>query len=387
MTVLHRVALEEMLLQRDVPIGAGSRMLAQCPSLFDGAVAERLRADAEITLLRAECGEFSIDLLGETAFGGRRVRDRGLVSHAAELLLDGAADAAVSLDVNGAPRRSAAQRGLVCIKPTYGSISRYGAVSAVPSGETVALTARSSRDCRALLSRLAAHDVRDGTSLSETACARVREDGACARRVAIPEELLAGIDGETSARMDTAAERLRACGTQVSFVSTQTLSAAHAAWNTVLCAELCKGTARYDGVRFGHRAKGCQTLDELYSRSRGEGFGVLLKCAILYGSDVLSPENFGDVYCRALRVRTAVRDCLTALLSEYDALLTPACSVGRYREEIGEFAPFEENFYTAPASLTGLPAVVAGGVQLIGDFFSDGMLLSTAEAVAEGGRA
>jgi len=372
-----RIALSQMLLVKDAPVGAGSLMLDGAPALFDSAVAERLRA-VGATLLRAPCGEFAIDLCGETACAGE----------GADLLFGGDADATVSLDVNGDVRRIAAQNGLFCIKPTYGSISRYGVVSVAPSGETVAITGASVADCRAVLSLLACHDERDGTSLPESLCARVREQTAPPRRIIIPTEMLCGVDQVIEERIGDAARALRAAGAEVVCASVPMLTGVRAAWNTVLCAEVCKSTARYDGVRYGHRTEIYRDLDELYSRSRAEGFGELVKCAILYGSDVLSPEKYEAVYQKALRLRTLVKKELSRLLSEYDAILMPACSVGRYTKAwmaAHDFAAFEENRYTAPASLTGLPTVVAGGVQLVGDALCEGMLLSAAEIIAGGG--
>ena len=375
-----RIALSQMLLLKDTPVCAGSLMLGESKAMFDGAVAERLRG---ATLLRAACGEFGIDLCGETACTDDTVKD------GASLLLSKKADAVVSLDVGGDVRRVAAQKGLVCIKPTYGAISRYGVVSVVPSGETVAITGASARVCRGVLSLLACHDERDGTSLPDALCARIGERVAPPRRVLIPTELLDGADRAVEARVENAAAALRARGAEVVYASVPILLSAHAAWNTVLCAELCKSTARFDGIRYGHRTTNYQMLDELYSRSRSEGFGTLVKCAILYGSDVLSPERCEAVYQKALCVRTAIKTELSRLFSEYDALLMPACSAKEYTKEwmaAREFSAFEENRYTAIASLTGVPAVVAGGVQLVGDALCEEKLLLAAEIV-EGGDA
>ncbi len=384
---LKNIALDEMLLVKGTTVSAGSRMLKGCAALFDSAVAEKLRAMGVDFGVRARVGEFSIDLLGETSADGALVRDGEIRSASAELLLQGSAEACVGLDVNGGMRRACAQNRLVCVKPTYGSISRHGVVSVVPSGETVSVMARSAGICREVLSALVTHDVRDGTSLSEAQCARVRESGVMPRRIALPTEMLCGIGGEVQAHVETAVAMLRASGAEVISVSAKALAEAGAAWNMILCAELCKSTARYDGVRYGYRAEQYETLDELYAKSRGEGFGTLLKCAILYGSEVLSSENYERLYCKALRVRTLVRECFSRLFEDFDAVLTPAVSKMSYTEEhlrADAFFAFRENFYTAPSSLAGVPAVVAGGVQLIGDSFSEGTLLAVADVIERG---
>lgn len=361
-----RVSLDEMLLVKGTPILAGSRMLADCIALFDSAVAERLRAAGYSLGERIPVGEFAVDLPKEGAASPLECP---------ETL------ALVSLDVNGNARRACARDGGVCIKPTYGSISRYGAVSVAPSGETVSVTARCASDCREVLSSLVSYDDRDGTSLPEELCARVRETGIVPRRVCIVKEFLQGTAEDVRAQADAVAASLRASGVEVIHIEDAVLPVAHAAWNTVLCAEICKSTARYDGIRYGYRSEKSKTLDSLYTHSRGEAFGALLKSAILYGSEVLSPKNYEALYCKSLRVRTKVRERFDALFSEYDAVLLPAVSALR---QGAEYDVFSENFYTAPSSLTGLPCAVVGGVQLIGAPFSEGMLLRLAE-LAEGG--
>ena len=380
-----RIALDEMLLVKGARVCAGSRMLSRVPSLIDSAVAERLENAGDTLACRAEVGEFSIDLAGETSTDGARMRDGACISHAAELLLDGKADACVVLDVNGSPRRAAAQWGLVCIKPTFGCVSTYGVTSAAPSGETVAVMGRTAEACREVLDVIAGFDARDGKSVPEQMRIPTQKE---ILRVLIPTELSEGLDGETRAELERTANVLRALGVSVTYASMPWLEAAHAAWNTVLCADLSKSTARYDGVRFGHRSERSASLDELYTNSRGEGFGKLLKCAILYGSEVVSPENYDRLFRTSLCVRTQLIEAMTDLTAQDGALLLPATSVARYTEAWlahCAFPSFEENKYTAPASLTGLPSVVFGGVQLVGARYSEDALLSLAERAEKGG--
>jgi aspartyl-tRNA(Asn)/glutamyl-tRNA(Gln) amidotransferase subunit A len=366
-------------------VGAGSRMLSRVPSLIDSTIAERLARAGYTVAGRAEVGEFSIDLSGETSTDGAHMRDGAYVTHAAELLLDGKADACVVLDVNGAPRRAAAQWGLACIKPTYGCVSTYGVTSAAPSGETVAVMGRTARACREVLDAISGFDVRDGKSVPEGMRTPAQEE---ILRVLIPTELSEGLDGEMGAELERTANALRSQGVSVTYTSMPWLEEAHAAWNTVLCADLSKSTARYDGVRFGHRSEKSSSLDGLYTNSRGEGFGTLLKCAILYGSEVVSPENYDRLFRASLCVRTQLTRALEEMTAEHGALLLPATSVRRYTDAWCAncaFPAFEENRYTASASLTGLPAIVFGGVQLVGARYSEDALLLLAERMEKGG--
>jgi aspartyl-tRNA(Asn)/glutamyl-tRNA(Gln) amidotransferase subunit A len=154
-----------------------------------------------------------------------------------------------------------------------------------------------------------------------------------------------------------------------------------------MCAELCNNVSRYDGVKNGYRTAEYKTIGELYTKSRSEAFGELLKTAILYGSESLSTDNYMKIYDKALRVRRVMAEKLSALLSECDALLLPACAKTAYAPAGASLTlAFEENAYTAPASITGMPAVIFGGVQLIGKPFSDASLLSLAKSYEKEGK-
>ena len=154
------------------------------------------------------------------------------------------------------------------------------------------------------------------------------------------------------------------------------IESANAAWNILMCAELCNNVSRFDGIKYGYRTPNYKNLDELYTNSRTEAFGDLLKTAIIYGSDALSSANYMSKYDKSLRVRRVIVEALGKVLSEYDAIMLPVCSKKQYD---GSESAFVENKYTAVASISGLPAVVAGGVQVIGEAFTDGALLDLAK--------
>ena len=169
-------------------------------------------------------------------------------------------------------------------------------------------------------------------------------------------------------------------------VSMPTLKYALSAYYLLACAEASSNLSRYDGVKYGHRAATYKNIDELYVNSRTEGFNFLTKAVILYGSDVLSKTRYKECYDKSLRVRRVVADGLKKLLDSYDALLTPVCRQEAYEaydihEAFGKV--FAESLCTAAANLTGLPALVSGGVQLIGNVFDESTLLSLAHS-AEG---
>lgn len=369
-----RFVCDDMLLTVGSPTTAGSRMLQGYQSLFEAEALTRLKAAGYTLSGKTKVGEFGIDLLGETCYTGPDYREDVLLCPACEAVKEGAG-AALVLDVNGAPRRGAAQAGLVAVKPTYGTVSRFGTVPVACSGETVSVIAKDVASAMTMLSAMAGHDDKDGTSLPDG------EKKAVSKKNKVALLLAEGVDAEVQAKLDAAASAL---GVQVCPVEDSVIRHARAAWNILMSAELCNNVSRYDGVKYGYRTPNYQNLEELYTNSRTEAFGDLLKSVILFGSETLSTDNYQKVYDKAMRVRRLIAEAFAALFAEYDAVLMPACSAMAYKKDAVEGdkeLPLKENFYTAPASITGLPAVVAGGVQLVGPAFSEALLAEYAERI------
>ncbi len=386
-----RIVVDDMILTTDMPTTAGSRMLEGYMSLVESEALVRLKAADYAVCGKADVGEFSFDLLGETSARGALAENGVLKNAAAEIVASGEAEAALCLDVNGAPRRAAAQSGLISLKPTYGTVSRYGTVPVACSGETVSVLAAKVEDCREVLDVIVGHDDKDGTSLSDEVCAPLKSgaERAPLRRVAVLGDLTETCGEDVMEKMMLAAVALKSRGVEVVTVENSVIASARAAWNVLMCAELCNNVSRYDGVKYGYRAQSFSGIDELYTNSRTEAFGDLLKMAILFGSETLSTENYMKVYDKCLRSRRVIVEEFAKLFSEFDAVMMPAASALSYTEEqiaANKQIAFEENRYTAPASITGLPAVVAGGVQLVGRAFSEHTLLDAAEIIAGEGR-
>lgn len=383
------VVVDDMILTKDMPTAAGSKMLDGYMSLFDAEVVTKLNNAGYTVAGKANVGEFAIDLVGETSYYGVPMDGAALVNAAAAIVKAGDVPAAVCFDVNGSVRRAAAQSGLVCVKPTYGTVSRYGTIPVACSGETVCVMAEDIDGCRTLLDVLAGHDDKDGTSLSEAQCDRVKKsDAKPAARVAIVKDLSAGVDADAAAKLAQAKDALAAKGIEVCEIDAAEIAAARIAWNILMSAELCNNVSRYDGVKYGYRTQNFTNIDELYTNSRTEAFGELLKTAILFGSDALSTDNYMKVYDKALRIRRVVAESFDKIFGEFDAVLAPVCSKMSYTEDdvkANKYIAFEENRYTAPASITGLPTVVAGSVQLIGGMFSENMLFETAKLLTREG--
>ena len=375
-----KIVAEDMLLTTDMPTAAGSKMLDGYMSLLEAEVLTRLKNKGYGVCGKADVGEFAIDLLGETSYNGANTADGKLLNSSSEILKANEVDAVIALDVNGTTRRAAAQNGLVSVKPTYGTVSRYGTVPVACSGETVSVMAKDAKTCRKVLDDIAGHDDKDGTSLPESEIAK-KADAKEIKRIAIINDMMSDVSDDIKANIDSAVAKL---GVEVVNIDSSVIAASRPAWNILMSAELCNNVSRYDGVKYGHRAEKFSGIDELYTNSRTEAFGELLKTAIIFGSETLSTENYMKVYDKALRTRRVIVEEFAKIFAEFDAVMIPACSKAFYTEDdvkADKYISYKENFYTAPASITGLPAVVAGGVQLIGKAFSENALLELASKI------
>ncbi len=371
------IAFDDTLLVKGTPATAGSKMLENFVPLFSAEVVDRAEKAGYTVSGKTNVGEFGLDLLGETSYFGEVTEDGKLRGAAAELVKKGEIKAAINVDINGAPRRAAAVSGVTFVKPTYGTVSRYGVISAVASGETVGVTAKSVKNAAEILSAIAGHDSKDGTSLPDEKYEYKTDLAVKGMKVALVREL-------SDAKTLAFAEALKKSGAVVEEISLDVVSAAQTAWQILMSAEATNNLSRFDGVKYGYRTAEYKNIDELYTKSRTEAFGFLVKATIIYGSDVLSKGRYEVCYDKALRTRRIVVDEMTELFSKYDAVLTAVMSSTEVKpydkgEAFGKV--FEESRYTAVPSITGLPAVVTRGVQLIGDYFAESKLLSLANAI------
>lgn len=371
------IAVDDTLLISGTPSTAGSKMLENFTPLFTAEVVERAESAGYSVSGKTNVGEFGLDLLGETSYFTEVTEEGTLRGAAAELVRKGEVEAAISVDINGAPRRAAAVSGVAFVKPTYGTVSRYGVISAAASGETVGVTSAETDTAAKLLTAIAGHDAKDGTSLPSEKYEYKTDLAVKGMKIAVIKEL--ADDGTLKA-----AEALKKLGAEVEEISFELTSAAQTAWQILMAAETTNNLSRFDGVKYGYRTAEYKNIDELYVKSRTEAFGFLAKATILYGSDVLSKGKYQACYDKALRTRKLIVDAMTKLFREYDAVITAVMSeksVKSYDLKDAFAKVFAESKYTAVASITGLPAVVSGGVQLIGDYFAESKLLSLSKAL------
>ncbi len=381
------IAVDDTILVNGMESTAGSRILEGFKPLFSAEAVTRLENAGYTVTGKTHVGEFGLDLVGEFSYYAPQTEGT-LKGAAAALVAEGGVKAALGVDLNGAPRRAAALSGVDFMKPTYSTVSRYGVMACACSGEQIGVYAPNAEGVRDILKVIMGHDEKDGTSavMDSPELPLTAVNG---KRVAIVKELVDAADEATKARVAAYAEALQAVGVTVETISCEWIEAAATAWQILMSAETCNNVSRYDGVKYGHRSAQYKNIDELYVNSRTEGFNFLTKATILYGSDVLSKNRYQDCYDRSLRVRGAVMGYMAELMQQYDALLTPACSKTAYEPyDIHEAFDnvFAEQKFTAVPNLTGVPAIVSGGVQLIGDTMKDAELLSLAYAVEKEGK-
>jgi aspartyl-tRNA(Asn)/glutamyl-tRNA(Gln) amidotransferase subunit A len=397
------LALKDNLVVRGEPTTCASRILEGFVSPYDATVAERLRAAGMVVVGRTNLDEFAMGSSTEnSAFGPTRNPwdlDRtpgGSSGGSAAALAAGLVPAALGSDTGGSIRQPAALCGVTGLKPTYGRVSRYGLVAFASSLDQIGPFARSAEDCAELLQVIAGHDPRDATSLTEPVpdLRAALTGDVSGLVVGLPREYFVeeGVDAEILASVQAAARELERAGAKTREVSLPRTPFAIAAYYLIATAEASSNLARYDGVRYGLRARGAASLGEMYRRTRSEGFGPEVKRRILLGTYALSAGYYDAYYRKAMQVRTLLRRDFEAALEPCDVLLTPTTPEVAFR--LGEKASdplrmYLSDVYTVSANLAGGPGIsipcgfargMPVGLQLLGRPADEATLLRVADA-------
>ena len=389
------IAHKDIFCMQGVATTCGSRMLANFIAPYDATVVAKLKAAGAVTLGKTNMDEFAMGSSNETSYFGpvanpwdaRRVPG-GSSGGSAAALAGGLAAAATGSDTGGSIRQPAALCGVSGLKPTYGRVSRYGMVAFASSLDTGGPIARGAADLRLMLAAMEGRDPLDSTSAQAPPTSF---DGAAGRlRIGIARELMADLDAPMAAPLEEAMSCLERMGHRRREVSLPHDALAIAAYYVISAAEASTNLARYDGVRYGHRAEAPTSLADLYERSRSEGFGTEVKRRILTGAYALSAGYYDAYYLKAQRLRRLIRQDFLDAFAEVDAILAPATPGPAFErsEEEDATALYGQDVFTVPASLAGLPALaipcgfVGGlpvGMQLIGPHFAEGPLLRLGE--------
>lgn len=384
------------------PSTAASKMLENFDTPLQATAVEKLEAEGAICIGKANLDAFAHggstenSAFGPTknAYDQTRVAGGSSGGSAVVTALD-VVPFALGTDTGGSIRQPASFNGVVGVKPTYGTVSRYGVVAMASSTDTIGCFATNAEDAGLVMDIMAGRDVRDMTTLPDF-FEPLNEAPVGLKIGLIKEYMSDDVDEEVRNKTNEYVDRLRAAGHTVEEVALPSVKYALAMYYIIVPAEVSSNLARYDGIRYGHRAEGVSTLAELYGRSRDEGFVTENKRRIMIGSYVLSSGFFDAYYQQAQKARTILINEYNKLFETYDILVGPVAPTPAFK--LGENTSDPVKMYladimTVPPSLAGLPAisVPAGmsreglpiGVQLMGQQRSDALLLALASSVEE----
>lgn len=391
--------VKDNFLALGAPSTAASKMLANFDAPLQATAVEKLEAEGAICIGKANLDAFAHGGSTEnSAFGPtknahdqERVAGGSSGGSAVITALD-VVPFALGTDTGGSIRQPASFNGVVGVKPTYGTVSRYGVVAMASSTDTIGCFATNAEDATLVMDIMAGRDVRDMTTLPDFFTPK---GSVAPQKIGVIREYMSDdVDQEVRNRVAEYIKTLKAAGHTVEEVSLPSVRYALAMYYIIVPAEVSSNLARYDGIRYGHRAEGVQTLAELYGRSRDEGFVTENKRRIMIGSYVLSSGYFDAYYQQAQKARTILINEYNTLFDQYDVLIGPVAPTPAFK--LGENVADPVKMYladimTVPPSLAGLPAisVPAGrtqaglpvGVQLIGRQQSDALLLALAASV------
>ena len=400
------IAHKDVLMTSGLTTTCGSRMLADFVAPYDAHVVAALKDAGTVLVGKTNMDEFAMGSSNESSYFGpvrnpwnRDAVPGGSSGGSAAAVAARLVPGATGTDTGGSIRQPASLSGVCGIKPTYGRCSRYGLVAFASSLDTPGVFARTAEDCALLLSAMAGHDPRDSTSLDRPRedFARVLRDARTGKtlaglRVGLPREYFGdGVDGEVAAAIERAIAQLVALGATTVELSLPAVKHSVAAYYVIAPAEASSNLSRFDGVRYGHRAASYTDLNDMYRRTRAEGFGAEVKRRILVGTYVLSHGYYDAYYLKAQKVRRLIAEDFERAYAQCDVIAGPTAPTAAFAIGAKSDDPVQmylNDIFTIAANLTGAPALsmpcgftrggLPIGVQLQGDYFSEARLLDVA---------
>ena len=383
----------------------GSKMLSNFVSPYDAHVIERFNAAGAVNLGKTNMDEFAMGSSNETSYYGpvRNPWDRervpgGSSGGSAAAVAARLAPAATGTDTGGSIRQPAAFTGICGLKPTYGVVSRYGMIAFASSLDQGGPMARSAEDLGLMLNVMAGFDARDSTSLQREAEDYTRDitipqaKPLAGLRIGLPREFFAaGASAEVIKAVEAAITEYRKLGCEMVDVSLPNMALSVPVYYVLAPAEASSNLSRYDGVRYGYRAKDYTHLADMYEKSRAEGFGAEVKRRILIGAYVLSHGYYDAYYIRAQKLRRLIAQDFTAAFKQCDVIMGPTSPSTAFKigEKSGDpVQMYLSDIYTIAVNLAGLPGMsipcgfdnggLPVGLQIIGNYFSEARMLNIA---------
>jgi aspartyl-tRNA(Asn)/glutamyl-tRNA(Gln) amidotransferase subunit A len=397
------LALKDVLSTRGVRTTCGSKILETYVPPYDCTAWDRLKADGAVLLGKTNCDEFAMGSSNENSAYGPvhnpwdlSTVPGGSSGGSAASVAAGEAIWALGTDTGGSVRQPASLSGVVGLKPTYGLVSRYGLIAFASSLDTVGTFTRSVRDAATLLSSIAGKDPMDATSLDTPRRDYTEglDEGVAGLRVGVISEAFGeGVEPGVASSVRAAVDRLEGLGASIGEVSLPHTDYALSAYYLIAPSEASSNLARYDGVRYGLRLEGTDSI-EMMTKTRGAGFGPEVKRRIMLGTYALSAGYYEAYYGQAQKVRTLIIRDYDAAFASYDVLISPTSPTTAF--EIGSkvndpLAMYFNDVFTIPANLAGTPAIsipsglddqgLPVGLQITAPVLQESRLLRVANAL------
>jgi aspartyl-tRNA(Asn)/glutamyl-tRNA(Gln) amidotransferase subunit A len=394
------MAHKDIFCTNGVRTACGSKMLDKFIAPYNSTVVQNLADEGMVMLGKTNMDEFAMGSSNETSFYGavKNPWDLGRVpggssGGSAAAVAAGLTPATTGTDTGGSIRQPASLCGITGLKPTYGRVSRYGMIAFASSLDQAGPMTRTAEDAALMLGAMAGFDPRDSTSVDQPVpdyTADLNQD-LKGLKIGLPKEYFEdGLDADVAKVVEEAIEEYKKMGAEIVEISLPNSKLSVPVYYVVAPAECSSNLSRMDGVRFGHRCEDPKDLEDLYTRSRGEGFGDEVKRRIMVGAYALSSGYYDAYYLQAQKLRHLISDDFKKAFEKVDVIMGPAAPSTAFK--LGEknadpVSMYLEDIYTIAVNLAGLPgmSVPAGfvgnlpvGLQIVGNYFAESKLLNVA---------
>ena len=391
------IALKDIFCTDGVKTSCASHMLDNFIAPYDATVVTKLKDAGAVSLGKTNMDEFAMGSSSESSYYGEVKNpwdtDRvpgGSSGGSAAAVAARLAPASMGTDTGGSIRQPAAFCGITGLKPTYGRVSRYGMIAYASSLDQGGPFGINAEDCAYLLQAIAGHDARDSTSMNQPVPDYIGSlnESVKGLRIGLPEEFFQeGLDADIVHKIEQACDVLKDLGCEIKTISLPNAKLAIAAYYVIAPAECSSNLSRFDGVRFGYRCEHPKNLDDMYRRSRSEGFGDEVKRRIMVGTYALSAGYYDAYYIKAQKIRRLISEDYKNAFNEVDAVLSPTTPTTAFKVNEKTDDPitmYLSDIYTIGVNLAGLPGIslpvgfqneLPVGMQLVSNYFDEQTLL------------
>jgi aspartyl-tRNA(Asn)/glutamyl-tRNA(Gln) amidotransferase subunit A len=395
------IILKDNIVTKDLRTTAASKILENFIPVYNATVVDKINEYKMIIIGKTNMDEFAMGSSNQTSYFGpvlnpwnRKLVPGGSSGGNAAAISSCIVPLALGSDTGGSIRQPAAFTGIVGLKPTYGRVSRYGLIAFASSLDQIGPMTKNVYENALLLNAIVGLDDKDMTTkeLEAEDFTRLIGNDIKGMRLAIPNYYLSEmIDSEIRNKMIEIIEMLKRKGATIDYVNIDYLEYAVPLYQIIALAEASSNLARFDGIRYGYQTDDYRDIDEMYKKTRTEGFGDEVKRRLMIGSYVLSGENAKQYYEKALKVRNAMRNSFVKIFKQYDLIIGPTTTSVAYQlgsDHDDVLKSFLDDIHTIPANMTGLPAIsipigfnkdyLPIGMQIIGDYFAEAKIYQLA---------